>query len=77
MQCHLNTFFILSLLLDLLFMFSVAVQVSVGGCMWIEDSDVNVRPIKASAPKAVGSNVQPSTILNIASYLLSINGLKV
>ncbi len=45
--------------------------------MWIEDSDVNVRPIKASAPKAVGSNVQPSTILNIASYLLSINGLKV
>ncbi len=55
-------------------MFSVAVRVSVGGCMWIE---VDVRPIKASAPEAVGSNVQPSTVLDIASYLFSINGLKV
>ncbi len=45
--------------------------------MWIEDSDVNVHPIKASAPEPVSSNVQPSTILDITSYLFSINGLKV
>ncbi len=45
--------------------------------MWVEDSDVNVRPIKASAPEAVGSNVQPSTVLGITRYLFSINGLKV
>ncbi len=33
--------------------------------MWIEYSDDNDRPIKASTPEAVSSNVQPFSILPV------------
>ena len=58
-------------------MFSVAIRVSVGWCMWIENSHIKVRALKPSAPEPICCNVQPCAILNIARELFTIDGLEI
>ena len=70
-----NSLLILSLLFQ--FVFSVAVRVSVGRGMWIENSHVYVRALKSSTPEPICCNIQPCTILNIASELFAIDGLEI
>lgn len=43
----------------------IAIIVSVGGGMWIKNSNIKIRALESTSPETIGSYVKPCTFLSV------------